>query len=72
MKKGHFILFIILFLISVTSAFYFFDIIDFPGLKLLPYYAGSSLLRMGFAYFFAPVLPSLTAILLQQIRMQEK
>jgi len=53
MKKGHFILFIILFLISVTSAFYFFDIIDFPGLKLLPYYAGSSLLRMGFAYFFA-------------------
>ncbi len=53
MKKGHFILLIILFLISVTSAFYFFDIIDFPDLKLLPYYAGSSLLRMGFAYFFA-------------------
>ncbi|MFZ3058657.1 MAG: ABC transporter permease subunit [Candidatus Methanoperedens sp.] len=53
MKKGHFILLIILFLISVTSAFYFFDIIDFPGLELLPYYAGSSLLRMGFAYFFA-------------------
>ncbi len=53
MKKGHFILLIIIFLISVTSAFYFFDIIDFPDLELLPYYAASSLLRMGFAYFFA-------------------
>jgi NitT/TauT family transport system permease protein len=53
MKKGHFILGIILFLISITIAFYFFDIIDFPELQLLPYYAASSLLRMGIAYFFA-------------------
>ncbi len=53
MKKGHFILLIILFLISVTAAFYFFDIIDFPGLELLPYYAASSFLRMSIAYFFA-------------------
>ncbi|MDD5474663.1 MAG: ABC transporter permease subunit [Candidatus Methanoperedens sp.] len=53
MKKGHFILLIILFLISVTSAIYFFDIIDFPGLELLPYYAASSFLRMGVAYFFS-------------------
>ncbi len=53
MKKGHFILIIISFLISVTAAFYFFDIIDFPGLGLLPYYAASSFLRMGIAYFFS-------------------
>jgi NitT/TauT family transport system permease protein len=53
MKKGHFIIVIILFLICVTIAFYFFDIIDFPGLELLPYYAASSFLRMGIAYFFA-------------------
>jgi NitT/TauT family transport system permease protein len=53
MKKGHFILGIILFLISITLAFYFFDYIDFPEFQLLPYYAASSILRMGFAYFFA-------------------
>lgn len=53
MKKGHFIIVTILFLICVTIAFYFFDIIDFPGLELLPYYAASSFLRMGIAYFFA-------------------
>jgi len=53
MKKGHFILGIILFLFSITVAFYFFDIIDFPELQLLPYYAASSFLRMGIAYFFA-------------------
>ncbi|HEX7627625.1 MAG TPA: ABC transporter permease subunit, partial [Candidatus Methanoperedens sp.] len=53
MKKGHFILGIILVLISITLAFYFFDYIDFPELQLLPYYAASSILRMGFAYFFA-------------------
>lgn len=53
MKKGHFILGIIFFLISITIAFYFFDIIDFPELQLLPYYAASSFLRMGIAYFFA-------------------
>ncbi len=53
MKKGHFIVLIILFLICITSTFYFFDIIDFPDLQLLPYYALSSFLRMGFAYFFA-------------------
>ncbi len=53
MKKGHFILVIVLFLISITIAFYFFDFIDFPGLKLIPYYAASSFLRMGIAYFFA-------------------
>lgn len=53
MKKGHFILGIILFLVSITIAFYFFDIIDFPELQILPYYAASSFLRMGIAYFFA-------------------
>jgi NitT/TauT family transport system permease protein len=53
MKKGHVILIIILFLISVTAAFYFFDYIDFPDLKKLPYYAASSFLRMSLAYFFS-------------------
>jgi NitT/TauT family transport system permease protein len=53
MKKGHFILAIILFLISVILAFYFFDYIDFPELVSLPYYAAFSLLRMSAAYFFA-------------------
>lgn len=53
MKKGHFIIGIILFLISITLVFYFFDFIDFPELQLLPYYAIFSFLRMGSAYFFA-------------------
>jgi len=53
MKKGYFILIIILFLISVTLAFYFFDFIDFPELGLLPYYAASSFMRMSVAYFFS-------------------
>ncbi len=53
MKKGHFILLIIFFLIFVALAIYFFDIIDFPDLELLPYYAASSLLRMSMAYFFS-------------------
>ncbi len=53
MKKGHVILIIILFLISVTAAFYFFDFIDFPYLEKLPYYAASSFLRMSIAYFFS-------------------
>ncbi len=53
MKKGYFILVIILFLISVISAFYFFDLIDFPEIELLPYYAASSFLRMSIAYFFS-------------------
>ena len=53
MKKGNFILAIILFLISVTLAFYFFDIIDFPELQLLPYFALLSFLRMSAAYFLS-------------------
>ncbi len=53
MKKGHFILLTIIFLIFVTLIFYFFDFIDFPELELLPYYAVSSFLRMSVAYFFA-------------------
>ncbi|MCE8427515.1 MAG: ABC transporter permease subunit [Candidatus Methanoperedens sp.] len=53
MRKGYFILWIILFLISATIAFYFFDFVDFPELKLVPYYAASSFLRMVIAYFFA-------------------
>ncbi len=53
MKKGHVILIIILFLILVTVAFYFFDITDFSDLLKLPYYAVSSLLRMGTAYVFS-------------------
>ncbi len=53
MKKGYVILIIILFLISVTAAFYFFDITDFSELEKLPFYAVSSLLRMGIAYVFS-------------------
>ncbi len=53
MKKGHFILGLILFLISITALFYFFDIIDFPEVQLLPFYATLSFFRMGVAYFFA-------------------
>jgi len=53
MKKGNFILAVILFLISVTLAFYFFDFIDFPELALLPYYAAASFFRMNAAYFFS-------------------
>lgn len=53
MKKGHFILAIILFLLTITLAFYFFDFIDFLELGPLPYYTASSLLRMSIAYFFA-------------------
>jgi NitT/TauT family transport system permease protein len=53
MKKGYFIIAIILFLISVALAFYFFDVIDFPELKLLPYYAAASFSRMAIAYFFS-------------------
>lgn len=53
MKKGHFILAILLFLIFVVSAFYFFDFTDFPEIELLPYYAVSSLLRMSIAYLFS-------------------
>jgi len=53
MKKGHFILLVIIFLASVTAGFYVFDIIDFPDLVLLPSYALSSFLRMSIAYFFS-------------------
>ncbi len=53
MKKGYFILALVFFLVSIASIFYFFDIIDFPDLGLLPYYAASSFLRMSIAYFFA-------------------
>ncbi|VVB90924.1 Binding-protein-dependent transport system inner membrane component [uncultured archaeon] len=53
MKKGYFILLIIIFLISVTLGFYFFDFFDFPEIELLPYYAVSSFMRMGIAYFLA-------------------
>ncbi|HEY9245468.1 MAG TPA: ABC transporter permease subunit, partial [Candidatus Methanoperedens sp.] len=53
MKKWHFILLLALFLVSVTIAFYFFDYADFQVLIFVPYYATSSFLRMGIAYFFA-------------------
>lgn len=53
MKKGHFILAIVFFLVFVVFAFYFFDYVDFPGLSLIPYYAASSFIRMSLAYFFA-------------------
>lgn len=53
MKKGNFILSIILFLFLAALAFYFFDYVDFAELKLLPYYAAASLLRMVVAYFLA-------------------
>jgi NitT/TauT family transport system permease protein len=53
MKKGHFILLVIFFLVFITFTFYFFDFIDFPELKLLPYYSIYSFLRMGIAYFFS-------------------
>jgi hypothetical protein len=54
MMKGRFILAVVIFLIAVVIAFYFFfDYIDLPDLSLIPYYAAFSLLRMSVAYFFA-------------------
>jgi len=53
MKRGHFILVIIFLLISISLIFYFLGFINLSELEPIPYYAASSLLRMGIAYFFA-------------------